>query len=118
MLRALAQGAKSVLIGRPTIWGLAAGGAGGVARVLRRLHGELAEVMAITGARSVDSVDRSVMGIRPAQFSWSRGRARAAIRFYLRNAHAYMLISAVSVSCGCNIAIAPSCPVRFSASVM
>lgn len=62
VLRALALGAKSVLIGRPAIWGLAAGGATGVERVLRLLHAELVEVMAITGARSVEEVDGSVLG--------------------------------------------------------
>ncbi len=62
VLKALALGAKSVLIGRPTLWGLAAGGADGVARVLQILQAELAEVMAITGAARVEAIDRSVLG--------------------------------------------------------
>lgn len=62
VLRALALGARSVLIGRPTLWGLAAGGAEGVERILRLLQAELAEVMAITGARTVAEIDRSVLG--------------------------------------------------------
>lgn len=66
LLRALALGAKCVLIGRPTIWGLAAGGAAGVERVLRLLRAELAEVMAITGARRIGDIDRSVLGFPPA----------------------------------------------------
>lgn len=61
VLRALALGARSVLIGRPTIWGLAAGGADGVERVLRILQAELAEVMAITGAPRIADIDRSVL---------------------------------------------------------
>ncbi|SMC37281.1 alpha-hydroxy acid oxidase [Novosphingobium sp. B1] len=62
VLRALALGARSVLVGRPVLWGLAAGGSGGVERVLRLLQAELAEVMAITGAPSVAQIDRSVLG--------------------------------------------------------
>jgi 4-hydroxymandelate oxidase len=61
VLKALALGAKSVLVGRPVIWGLAAGGATGVERVLKILRDELAEVMAITGAASVGDIDRTVL---------------------------------------------------------
>jgi 4-hydroxymandelate oxidase len=61
VLRALALGARSVLIGRPTLWGLAAGGAVGVEHVLRMLQAELAEVMAISGAPRVSDIDRSVL---------------------------------------------------------
>ncbi len=61
VLRALALGARCVLVGRPTLWGLAAGGAAGVERVLRLLQAELAEVMAITGARRVQDIDGSVL---------------------------------------------------------
>jgi 4-hydroxymandelate oxidase len=61
VLRALALGARSVLIGRPALWGLAAGGADGVARVLRILQAELAEVMAITGAAKISDIDGSVL---------------------------------------------------------
>lgn len=64
VLRALATGARAVLIGRPTLWGLAAGGADGVERVLRILAAELAEAMAITGVTDVRDIDRSVLGSR------------------------------------------------------
>ena len=60
---AVALGAQGVLIGRPTLWGLAAGGAAGVERVLRLLQAELAEVMAITGARRVQDIDGSVLAV-------------------------------------------------------
>lgn len=65
VLRALALGAQCVLVGRPALWGLAAGGAAGVERVLTLLQAELAEVMAITGARRIDEIDRAVLGMRP-----------------------------------------------------
>ncbi|TDN87747.1 alpha-hydroxy acid oxidase [Microbacterium sp. BK668] len=64
VLRALALGARSVLVGRPVLWGLAAGGADGVERVLRILRDELAEVMAITGAATIEDIDASVLAPR------------------------------------------------------
>lgn len=51
--KALALGARSVAIGRPGIWGLAAGGADGVARVLGLLHVQLANVVALLGVADV-----------------------------------------------------------------
>lgn len=62
VLRALALGAKCVLVGRPALWGLAAGGAEGVEHVLNLLQAELAEVMAITGACRIEDIDRAVLG--------------------------------------------------------
>ena len=53
VLKALALGARAVLIGRPVLWGLALGGAEGVARVLAMLRGELDLAMALAGARTV-----------------------------------------------------------------
>ncbi|MFM2321749.1 MAG: hypothetical protein RL612_896, partial [Actinomycetota bacterium] len=60
-LRALALGAKAVLVGRPVLWGLAAGGTQGVERVFEILQAELAEAMAITGAPTIAAIDRSVL---------------------------------------------------------
>ena len=67
VLRALALGARAVLIGRPTIWGLAVGGAEGVERVFRILHDELAEAMALTGAPRIADIDRSVLSPRSVE---------------------------------------------------
>jgi 4-hydroxymandelate oxidase len=50
VLKALALGARGVLVGRPVLWGLAAGGAAGVERVLSGLAGELRLAMALCGA--------------------------------------------------------------------
>jgi lactate 2-monooxygenase len=49
---ALALGATAVGIGRPHVYGLALGGAEGVAEVLRNLVAELDLTMALTGCRS------------------------------------------------------------------
>jgi 4-hydroxymandelate oxidase len=56
VLTALALGARAVFVGRPTIWGLATGGADGVAGVLSGLAGELASTMALCGLDDVGSV--------------------------------------------------------------
>jgi 4-hydroxymandelate oxidase len=56
ILKALALGARAVLVGRPVLWGLATSGAAGAQGVLERLGDELAHVMALAGARDVDDV--------------------------------------------------------------
>jgi 4-hydroxymandelate oxidase len=56
VVRALALGARGVMIGRPVLWGLATGGADGVSRVLRGFQHELALAMALCGARTVAEV--------------------------------------------------------------
>ncbi len=55
---ALALGAKAVLVGRPALWGLAAGGAEGVAAVLRRLVSEFREAMVLLGAATPSELGR------------------------------------------------------------
>lgn len=62
VLKALALGAKAVLIGRPYIFGLAAGGAAGVSRVVEILRDEFKMAMALTGRRTLAEIDRSVIG--------------------------------------------------------
>lgn len=61
ILMALALGARAVLIGRPYAYGLAAGGAGGVERVIRILREELERAMALTGRRTIAEIDSSVL---------------------------------------------------------
>lgn len=56
VLKALALGARAVLVGRPMIWGLATGGAEGVRAVLTELQAELGNAMALCGARSVEEL--------------------------------------------------------------
>ncbi len=50
VLRALALGARAVFVGRPVLWGLAAGGADGVRTVLDGLTDELVHAMMLAGA--------------------------------------------------------------------
>jgi L-lactate dehydrogenase (cytochrome) len=56
VLRALALGARSCLIGRPYIYGLGAGGEAGVARAIDILRSELDVSMALTGVTRIDEI--------------------------------------------------------------
>lgn len=56
VLKALALGARAVLVGRPVLWGLALGGAGGVEQVLALLREELDRAMALAGAADVSGI--------------------------------------------------------------
>jgi 4-hydroxymandelate oxidase len=56
ILKGLALGADLVAIGRPVLWGLAIGGAEGVARVLNILRDELSLSMALAGCRSIGEI--------------------------------------------------------------
>ncbi|HJT56914.1 MAG TPA: alpha-hydroxy acid oxidase [Ktedonobacteraceae bacterium] len=61
VLKALALGARAVLLGRPVLWGLAVNGAEGVRHVLELLHHELELDMALAGRPTLDSIDRSLV---------------------------------------------------------
>lgn len=61
VVKALALGARAVLIGRPYLWGLAVGGETGVAAVVRQLRSELERTMALIGRTTLTRIDRSVL---------------------------------------------------------
>jgi 4-hydroxymandelate oxidase len=61
VVKALALGAAAVQIGRPCLYGLAVGGAEGVAHVLKILRQELLLAMAVLGRRTIASLDRSIL---------------------------------------------------------
>jgi 4-hydroxymandelate oxidase len=50
IVKALALGARAVLVGRPPLWGLAVDGAAGVQTVLEHLHDEMVRAMRLCGA--------------------------------------------------------------------
>src|SRR5829696_839683 len=54
--KALALGARAVLIGRPFVWGLAVGGEAGIRHVVRGLLAELDLTLALSGYTSFDQV--------------------------------------------------------------
>ncbi len=62
-LKALALGARAVLIGRPLMWGLAAYGAEGVETVLRMVQSELARSMGLSGRPNLAAIDRTLVRI-------------------------------------------------------
>ncbi len=59
IVKALALGAKGVLLGRATLYGLAAGGEPGVARAIAILRDEVDRVFALTGCGAVSQLRRA-----------------------------------------------------------
>jgi 4-hydroxymandelate oxidase len=59
VLKALALGARAVMVGRPVIWGLAVAGADGVRRVLEVLLAELDIALALAGTPMAAELDAS-----------------------------------------------------------
>ena len=61
ILKALALGARAVLLGRPPVWALSAYGSAGVQRLLELLINELARDMAMCGKPNLQSIDTAVV---------------------------------------------------------
>ncbi len=61
ILKALALGARAVLVGRPYAWGLAAGGEAGVRKALELLRDELTNAMLTTGCASLADIDHAIL---------------------------------------------------------
>lgn len=66
ILKALALGAKGVMIGRPILWGLAAYGADGVQGVVEMLQTDLARIMAMCGRPNLAAVNSNLVRIHAA----------------------------------------------------
>ena len=65
VFKALALGARAVLIGRPLLWGLNAGGSAGVERVVDLLAQELRSTCARAGCTTLSDIRRSALRARP-----------------------------------------------------
>jgi L-lactate dehydrogenase (cytochrome) len=61
VVRMLGLGARGVLLGRAWAYALGARGGAGVAHVLELIAAEMRVAMALTGVRSIGSIDRSVL---------------------------------------------------------
>ena len=61
VLKAIALGARAVLIGRPILWGLCADGETGAAHVLEILRRELDEAMLLCGCTKLSDIDASLL---------------------------------------------------------
>jgi len=61
VLRALCLGAHGVLIGRPYLWALAVAAEDGIDLLIRRIHLELLNALALTGCRRIGDADRALL---------------------------------------------------------
>jgi 4-hydroxymandelate oxidase len=61
IVKALALGARAVMIGRPAVWGLALHGADGVRDVFAHLRSELMRTMALCGVAKVQEITRDLI---------------------------------------------------------
>jgi 4-hydroxymandelate oxidase len=61
VIKALALGARAVLIGRPYLWGLAVDGAAGVEQVIHILRREFLTAMALCGKSTISQIGRDLI---------------------------------------------------------
>jgi 4-hydroxymandelate oxidase len=61
VIKAIALGARAVLIGRPVVWGLASGGETGARRVLDLLRAEVDLAMALCGCPTIGDISRDLV---------------------------------------------------------
>jgi 4-hydroxymandelate oxidase len=74
IVKALALGARAVLVGRPVTWGLAVDGAGGARHVLEILLDELVNALALVGCPRAAELDASF--VTPAPWAGWAGSNR------------------------------------------
>jgi len=65
VIKAVALGARAVLVGRPVLWALATGGAEGVRALLDGMRAELAWALALCGVPSVAAISRDLVASSP-----------------------------------------------------
>jgi 4-hydroxymandelate oxidase len=61
VLKAIALGARAVLVGRPILWGLCVGGQQGAAHVLEIFRRELDEAMLLCGCTTLKEIDAALL---------------------------------------------------------
>ena len=61
VLKAIALGARAVLVGRPILWGLCVSGEQGAIKILEILRRELDEAMLLCGCTTLNDIDRSLL---------------------------------------------------------
>jgi L-lactate dehydrogenase (cytochrome)/(S)-mandelate dehydrogenase len=66
VLKAMALGARAVLVGRPQLWGLACAGEAGVAHTLELLRAELVRAMGLAGVHGLNRLHDGMLRRRPA----------------------------------------------------
>jgi 4-hydroxymandelate oxidase len=65
VVKALALGARAVLVGRAVQWGLATGGEAGILRMLELINGEFRSAMALCGATRPSEITRAMVTRNP-----------------------------------------------------
>jgi isopentenyl diphosphate isomerase/L-lactate dehydrogenase-like FMN-dependent dehydrogenase len=65
IFKALALGARAVMIGRPVLWGLTMQGSDGVRDVLEHLRVELVRAMQLTGTAKLKDITSDFLAHRP-----------------------------------------------------
>ncbi|WP_327708364.1 alpha-hydroxy-acid oxidizing protein [Streptomyces sp. NBC_00464] len=86
VLKALALGASGVLLGRPLLWGLAAGGGEGARRVLDLLAAELRDALGLAGCSGPGSASTLRVG-RDARGADRTGSAHAHTTYTYKTSH-------------------------------
>ena len=69
VVKAVALGARAVLVGRPYIWGLAADGEQGARRILEVFRKGIDNTLALLGCSTLDEVDTSHISV-PLESNW------------------------------------------------
>jgi L-lactate dehydrogenase (cytochrome) len=69
VFKAVALGARGVMIGRPWIWAVAGAGEAGLTRLLATLKQEFEVAMALTGVSKVSEIKRELIDT----ISWKQG---------------------------------------------
>lgn len=69
VFRAIALGAKSVFVGRASLWGLCVNGQKGVEEIFAIIKNELEVTMALAGCASIDDIGRNMVKLDSSYFS-------------------------------------------------
>jgi L-lactate dehydrogenase (cytochrome) len=75
VIAAVALGAKAVLAGRAYLYGLMAGGEGGVDRAISILHADAVKTMRLLGAPAIGDLNSSMVRLRTAASAGARSPA-------------------------------------------
>lgn len=78
ILKGLALGAHAVIVGRATLYGLAAAGEAGASRALQILDSEIKRTMGVLGCRDIKSITRDHVVLPQEIFAWPPERDRVA----------------------------------------
>jgi len=80
VVKALALGAKAVLIGRPTLYGTAAGGEAGAARAIAIFREEIDRVLALLGCRSVAELGQDCLVLPESMFGYAASSQKTGLK--------------------------------------